>query len=495
MLSCPGVETHEAMTWTQPGFEAVATLVGQRTGLSFPARMRPAVEERIRRAMRERSVPDVFRYRDVLASNAPAFDALVADLTVGETYFFREPEQMEYIRAQVLPDLVRAGPPGSGLRVWSAGCASGEETYSLAILLRDAGLERGASILGTDISRERLARARRARYSKWSLRGVPEAVVRRDFRRQGNHYQLRPELREAVKYRQLNLADESFPSVASGVWGMDLILCRNVLIYLEPWAVAGVARRLMQSLSARGWLFLGASDPPLTDLVECEVVITGAGIAYRRGAPGRRAPVDRVAAFRAYATPVAEPAPRRVPDRDPPPVGEEEGAPAALDPEEVGSLYARREYSRASERARVHLERAPSEPALWILLVRSLANQGNLAEAGRACSAALEHCRTNAELMHLQALLLSSAGHLAEAVAAERRALYLDRRFIMAHLSLGTLLLRSGEGEAARAALRAAERLLAASPPDAVVPASDGETAGKLLASVRRQLRLTTSTE
>lgn len=369
----------------------------------------------------------------------------------------------------------------------------------MAILLRDAGLGDRASILGTDISLPRLARARRARYSAWSLRGVPEEIVRRDFRRHGKQYQLRGELREAVTFRPLNLAEESYPSLASGAWEMDLVLCRNVLIYLDPEVVAGVARRLMRSLSERGWLFLGASDPPLSGMVECEVVVTGSGVAYRRKPRARRPSAEGAIPAGAPPSPVPErdrppipggearrpaaPAPVPVPVPDP-----EEGAPA--DPAEVASLYAARDYARAADRAQALLEHAPTDPELWILRVRALANQGKLAEAGRACSAALEHCRTSAELMYLHALLLSSARHVPEAIAAARRALYLDRRLVMAHVVLGDLLLRQGSREAARTALRNAERLLAGLPAEEVVPASDGESAGTLLQTVRLHLKL-----
>lgn len=480
------------MNWSRPGFEAVARLVGERTGLSFAPNLRSSVEQRIKQRMTERSIPDLGRYRELLEADASAFQELVAELTVGETYFFREPEQLDFIRSRVIPELVRSPSPGGGVRAWSAGCASGEEAYSLAILLKEVGLGGTATVLGTDLSHERLDRARRARYSRWSLRGVPPEVVDRYFAQRGNQYALTPEIREGVTFRQLNLADESYPSLASGVWTMDLILCRNVLIYLDRATVAGVARRLMRALSPRGWLFLGASDPPLSGLVECETVITGAGVAYRH--PSR--PRARAATV---SEPPARPPPPEpsasVPERAKPPAPREPPArvaepPPPLDATEVTSLYASREYARAGERARRLLERDPGDPGLWILLVRALANQGELAEAGRACTAALEHHRTSAELMYLHALLLSAAEHYGEAVAAARRALYLDRRLVVGHLVLGSVLRSLGEDEAARAALRNAERLLASAPAEGVVPASDGETARRLLATVRLQLKL-----
>jgi chemotaxis protein methyltransferase CheR len=136
------------------------------------------------------------------------------------------------------------------------------------------------------------------------------------------------------------------------------------------------------------------------------------------------------------------------------------------------------------------IHRDGSDAAPWILLVRSLANQGELDAAGRACAAGLDHHRTSAELAYLHAVLLAEAGTHAEAAAAARRAIYLDRRMVVAHLTLGGALARLGETGGACRAFANAQRLLAGMPPDAVVPASDGERAGRLVQMAGSQLRL-----
>lgn len=476
--------------WSTPEHEAIARLVRSRTGLVFAPAMRPTVEAKIRRAMHERSIAEVSRYLALLLSDHGVFEALVAGLTIGETFFFREPAQLEYIRSTVLPELARSSS-GRFLRAWSAGCATGEEAYSLAILLREGGAT-GATVVGTDISHERLDRARKATYSRWSLRGVPEAVVGRYFQPRGNRYLLVPEIRSAVSFRPLNLSGKSYPSPASGIWGMDLILCRNVLIYLGPEAVAEIAPRLIASLSDEGWLILGASDPPLSDLVPCEVVLTGAGVAYRRprrstaSSPVVPAPEPRSMRPRALdGEPRATRAERPVPSCP--------EAKTAAGPEThvtVEACFASRDYARAAELAARALERNAGDCQLWVLRVRALAKQGRFDEAGRVCSAALETHRTSAELTCLHATLLSAAGHHIEAAAAARRALFLDRAMTMAHLVLGHALLRSGDPLGARRALHNAERLLVPLPPEAIVPASDGEPAARLLELVRRQLKL-----
>jgi chemotaxis protein methyltransferase CheR len=154
--------------------------------------------------------------------------------------------------------------------------------------------------------------------------------------------------------------------------------------------------------------------------------------------------------------------------------------------------YADRDYVGAAVAARAAIAAGAHDAlgdAPWILLVRALANLGQLNDADRACLEALEHHRSSAELTYLHAVLLLQAGHGAAAVAAARRALYLDRTLAVAHLTLGAALARERHPDQARRAYRSAERLLAAYPPGGIVPASDGETARRLLEAARAQAR------
>ena len=492
--------------WTHLGFARVATLLGERAGLRFPPSRQPSTEQAFRRAMAHLGVRDPYLLARRLQHDERALDRLLAEVTIGETYFFREPAQFAYLRRHVLPELASKRSAARPLRLWSAACATGEEPYTLAMVLSEERLARRASVLGTDVSGPRLEAARRARYTRWSLRGVTEPVVERWFVRQGTEYWLRPAIRDAVEFHELNLATDPYPS------SVDVLFCRNVLIYFDRASVAQVAQRLLDALSADGWLFLGASDPALQGLVPCEVVVTGGGVAYRRvGAGGAArpsvagAPVAPVAAPPPGPSAVsAEPewallarasddgAPAAAPTGAPPPSTAPE--PLTTEPAlaRAAQSYAERDYVTAAIAARGALN-APAAPELgdapWILLVRALANLGQLADADRACLEGLEHHRASAELTYLHAVLLLQAGHGAAAVAAARRALYLDRTLAVAHLTLGAALAREGHREQARAAYRSAERLLAAYPPGGIVPASDGETARRLLEAARAQVR------
>jgi chemotaxis protein methyltransferase CheR len=480
-----------ARAWRASDSADVLAYVSRLAGLRLPAHAPAAIG----RLAARRGARDAASLLARIPAEPELLDQLVAEATVGETYFFRDPAQLEFIRRDVLPGL-RAG----ALRVWSAGCATGEEAYSLAILLREAGLGTGARIVGTDVCRHRLARAVRGRYTDWSMRGVPDPVVRRYFVRAGAELRLADEVRRAVEFRPLNLAVDEYPSTASGIWGMHLVLCRNVLIYLDPPAVARVARRLLASLAPDGWLVLGASDPPLSDLVPCRVVVTDAGIAYRPALPRRTAaPSPRLAGRAEPSPPSWHPDPRRregVPpggagDRVPP------AAPsvsATAGPVSVATTEGRAEAK--SVRAAVSSVRvgpggeAGDDAGEAVARVRALADRGALEEAGVACAAALEAHRGSPELLALHALLLSEGGRHREAADAAGRALYLDPGSVAGHLALARALAGAADPRGAARALRGAERLLAALPADDEVPGTGGEPAGRLLRMTRAQLRL-----
>lgn len=476
-----------------PDVAGLLCTIARRTGLVFsPSRREPA-EQTVRRWMQRHGIDAEAAGDELLERDPVAFDSLVAELTVGETYFFREPEQLAFIRRTVLPELA-ARRDRRGVRVWSAGCASGEEAFSLAILLHEAGLARDAEILGTDISRARIAAARRGRYGPWSLRGVPDEVVSRYFRRRDGRYELAPAIRSMASFKYHNLPDGTSAPSFCDARGADLILCRNVLIYFDRDAVTSAAHRLLAALDDDGWLFLGASDPPLADLVPCEVVMTEAGVAYRRTPASQGIvpwPATRFDILAPLPNESTVPAPHESltdasgPAAEPPSAG----TVAAVAPDYF-DRYAARDYERAAELAAIRVRDDARDEGAWITLVRALANLGRLPDAGRACAAALETHRVSVELVHLHAALLASAGRHAEAATAARRALYLDRTLSAAHLLLGASLARLGDVDGARRALRNAERLLAVLPANAAVAAADGQPAGRLLADVRAHLRL-----
>jgi chemotaxis protein methyltransferase CheR len=392
-----------------PPLDVVVRFVAHHAGLAV-ANRREGLEAGIRRAMARAGVKDPVTYLSVLAGDPDALDDLLEELTVGETYFFREPGHFEFIRRAVLPEFRRTGKP---LRAWSAGCASGEEAYSLAMLFVQEGLGDQCHLLATDLCRSALERARRGVYRAWSLRGEAAALARPYLEPAGRSFRVAEAVRRTVVFRPLNLALDAYPSASTDTCVMDLILCRNVLIYLSVETVRRVARRLVEALNAGGWLVTASSDPPLADLAPFEVVTAREGVYYRRN-PAAAAPRDARRADK-IPPPVAEPGPAPGPEESTPVTVAvlsaltATGAGGADLLEEARAALARGEYARALELT----DSACEDPVLAALHVRALANR-DAQEAERACAAAADRHPLSVELAYLHALLLLDLGHDAE---------------------------------------------------------------------------------
>jgi chemotaxis protein methyltransferase CheR len=495
------------LSWSDAGFAAVAESVARRTGLVFPQLRRLTVERGVREAMARAGVADLHAYGALLAQDGALLDDLVTELTIGETYFFREPQHFAFVRELVLPDILRRRGPGHAVRAWSAGCSTGEEGYSLSILLDEAQLPERPYILATDISRRSLQTARAASYRGWSLRGVPAATIERYFQHvpgaddahAPDRYDLDARFRDRVTFAYLNLALDPYPALDTGTWGMDLIFCRNVLIYLDRQTVSSVAERLRRCLATDGWIVTASSDPMLSEYTDLEPTRTDWGVFYRRAtrttrAPARRGesskPVEPVRAPERLLPLVVRPAPA---ERPLPIVLPREAEDHGITSE---SLLAGAEAAIASgayRQAAQTLHDLGGNAKACALQVRALANV-EVTEAEQACTAALERHPFSVELHYLHAVLLVALARLDDAIRSARRIVYLDGTCAIGYFTLGGLLRRTGDLAGARRAYRNARDLLAAQPTDAVVPLSDDERAGRLAEIAAIELEMLSDT-
>ena len=464
------------MSWTQPAFEQIAAVVSRHAGLSFVNREASA-EMGIRRAMTRARIPNLEHYLERIACDGNVLDELVNELTVGETYFFREGSHFRYIQQVILPEIRRRRGNRHIMRIWSAACASGEEAYSLAILLEQAGVAKQAHLVATDISGAALCKARKATFEAWSFRGEDSQTALPFLTQSGKRHLLNENIRQQVTFAPLNLALDVYPSFQSGIWGMDLILCRNVLIYFDRETVALVARRLFDTLAEGGWLLTASSDPPLWEKAPFEVVTVEQGVFYRRPEAEVREPEPGVRREEIAVDDVGAVLSTKysVPGADSPP----------LLPDEPQQALQRGDYRRVVELTQNHLhdERAA------ILHVRALANL-ETADAERVCAQMTARYPLSAELHYLHAILLLNLGHSDDAIRALRRVLYLDRSLAIAHGTLASILRDRGDRPGAMRGFRNMRDLCAQQRPEAVVPLADGERAGRLAEIAGRELTL-----
>ncbi|HXU61951.1 MAG TPA: chemotaxis protein CheB, partial [Polyangia bacterium] len=239
------------------GLSAVYAMLEQEFGINFTHYKPSTVTRRIERRLVLARSNDIEEYVARLRRDRDELDLLYRDLLIGVTCFFRDPAAFELLETKVLPELLQRVPRDTPVRIWVAGCATGEEAYSLAIALHDlmeVHGQRSVKIFATDVHRGSLERAANALYEEAALANVSEERVSRYFRRVGKMYQVVPDLRQMIVYAQHDvIRDAPFTRV-------DLITCRNLLIYLQPAVQQKVLSLFHFALNRDGLLFLGPSE-------------------------------------------------------------------------------------------------------------------------------------------------------------------------------------------------------------------------------------------
>ncbi len=399
----------------------------QACGVALSPGVRQTLEAAFLRAAREAGAGADTFLRRLLGAEPRAVALLVEHAVVGETYFYRHPEQL----AILTRELFLPRPLDRPLSIWSAGCATGEEPYTLAMLLAEAGRSgAGDRILATDVSARALEAGRHGHYGEWSLRRLEPGLRTRFFRPAGRALAVTPEVRAPVEWRRHNLVTEPPPAA-----GFDLVLCRNVLIYFSAATATAVLGRLAEAVRPGGWLVVGPVEIPLAAGLDLERHDAPGATLLRR--PGRAAP--RPPPRRAAPRPagLAPPAPPPAP----PPVA---AAHAAV-PEAGGEACCGRPTWDECTRGFGEAHRA--------------ARRGDLALA-EALARRVAERHLCPESYLLLAMAAEARGADAEAADAVRRALYLEPGLAQGHAALVTIYGRLGRpDEAARARRNALDAL------------------------------------
>lgn len=445
-----------------------------QVGLHFPRVRWRDLERGIIAASRELGYAQAEDYiRRLLAAplTRAQIEMLASHLTVGETYFFREKRSLDILEQQILPELLRArAQTEKHLRIWSAGCCSGEEPYSIAMLLDRLipDLEKwNVTILATDINPLFLRKAEQGVYGAWSFRDTPGWLKEQYFtKRQDGGFEIQPRIRRMVTFSYLNLAEDAYPSLVNSTNAVDVIFCRNVLMYFVQQRAKKVIAKLHRSLVDGGWLITSPAETSTVLFSAFTAVEFPGAFLYRR---------------------MANSGPRTVAVRHPVPWHDGE-ATAPHAPELAAFSVAQStfapellheaggEQATESEDSPEHDERETPQ-----CKARACADEGRLAEASAWCEKAIAADKLNPAHYYLLATIEQERGQNEAAERSFGRALYLEPDFALAHFSLGNLCLSGGRRREARRHFGNALTLLRACPTDALLPESDGLSAGRLV--------------
>jgi chemotaxis protein methyltransferase CheR len=476
-------------------------VVARHLGLHFPKERWLDLQRGVCGAAQECGCQhDLDRYVQELSSPALTqrqLGVLASRLTVGETYFFREKRSLEVFERDIVPELIREGAGlGRAIRVWSAGCATGEEPYSVAIMLSKlmAGLKKwNVEILATDLNSKSLQKASEGIYGEWSFRGVPAGVRSEYFEQVGeDRWAIAPAIKRMVNFAQLNLMDDAYPFVSTCPNGLDVIFCRNVLMYLTPEGMKKVVRQLHRSLATDGWLIVSPAETSRELFSEFATVSFGDVTWYRKSAT--RLPTTLALPVYAASRLSVQPPERIVEALEPTRTlslhtsqddsrGEALSQNTALPAGSYGqalALYEQGLYEEVERVIRALLSDDGNHASALLLLARAYANQGKLTAALVLCDQAIAADKMAARAHYLRATILQEQGSLPEALLAFKQTVYAEPEFMLGHFALGSLALKQRRLKESEKHFANALSLLARYEPEDIVPESEGLSAGRL---------------
>ncbi len=484
-------------------------LVLNRTGMLMGRQRQNALERGVTGLALKVAGGDPDRYYQMLEAaetDSPLWDDLIQELTIGETYFFRDKSQIESLRQHILPQIVSNHRHDRRIRIWSAGCASGEEPYTLAMLLSELVVDPDQwdiTILATDIDKAVLEKARRASYRDWSFRQTDEIYKSRYFRKQGDVYHLVPWIQKQVHFFYLNLNETVYPSLATNTNALDLILCRNVAIYYSESVIRQVTERFHRCLVSGGWLMVGASETSIPAFHQYAVCNFPGATVFQKHDPcvsptigfddhfmERSLYFERVEDCPESNMPIWEdnvgmetvPAPwddtgfSEVPCEAP-----------VKNPDDVESfelglrLMHEKRYDAAIEVFQSCIASNPGDVPSLNQLARIHANIGKMDIAVSFCEQAIKVDPLNAEIHYTLALVHQEAGDPVSAVAQLKKTLFIDNRFTLAHFSMALICQQRGQKEKAQRHRQQAMDLASQVDPETVLVGSDDLTARTLL--------------
>lgn len=460
MISAKGAT---AQILQDPGFPKLKTFVINATGLSYFEKKDEDLAGRI--ALRFAGIGQMTcaAYLQQLSSSTAAgseFDHLVLALTIGETYFFRHSEQFQALKKLIIPQLIKKNQSKKTLSIWCAGCSTGAEPYSISILLKQHFKKElsgwSVKIYGTDINRNYLSRATAGRFNAWHLRSLDEAVKRLCFEEKDHAWDLDEKLKEDVSFHFHNLITSSYPPIPNGPENFDVILCRNVMIYFSQESIVNILAQFDLCLASSGWLLLGYSEINI-DLYKSFDLVTFPGAMLFQKKLTSSLWEEMPSSVQSVTRPI----------------------PLALRAPASPSLL-------RSQISPLTLQQPIVETQLTNLYdsARHMADSGDLNGALGTIDQLLQQEQLDPRGHFLRGVLLYLMALNPQAEEALRKAIYLNRNFILAHYHLGLVYQSLKQTDKSQHYFRNTRSLLSTVPSEESLFEGNGMTAATLISAL-----------
>ncbi|WP_448269630.1 CheR family methyltransferase [Nostoc sp. DSM 114159] len=481
----------------------------------FGIHIKPHYQDRLKKNLLTRiralglcSLNDYYQFlvaRNQLVPGATEWQELISLLTVTETYFFRDEGQMSLLKNQLLPELIERKRKLSltqynaangefyrpTLRLWSAGCSTGEEAYSLAILVKELIPDNQTwdiLILGTDINQPAIALAQQGIYSDWSFRTTTEEIKNRYFQSHKKGWKIDPAIQAMVTFQPGNLMQDNFLAYASSIHDFDLIVCRNVFIYFDFRAIAQVIDKFYCSLAPGGFLLTGHTELHGQKTEPFQIKNFPQSAVYQRHSllkeQSKVLNTITPAAIESRETEIFYPSLSSL-ETD---LDASANTQTLLDAAKESLIQ--EAYADVIQIAQQLIAVAPQHFQAYCLMAEAYANFGDYSQANQACQQALQISPLAIEPYHLLAQIAEEQGDRDSAKLFLKRIIYLAPNSVTAHLELGSIYEREGNEKQAQKTWRSLLEILQNLPQEAV-DSHNQQTTAQLKAHVLKHLNST----
>lgn len=477
---------------------AISNQIINKFGLNFQSNQFEDLERRIRLVANDLKIDDnlasiAYWLQNNELSNTE-LNILSSHLTINETYFFRETQSLELLIQQIIPELVskRKGK-FEEIRIWSAGCSSGEEPYTIAMIIKEFFPELSdwnITILATDISPVVIQKALQGEYTEWSFRETKENIKNKYFTHSGKIWKINSDIKKMITFSYLNLSKNSYPSSATNTENMDVIFCRNVLMYFTPQLIKDISKRFYNSIVEDGWLI--TSQVELNDeyFSDFKRVLYNKGIFYQKtmlkdevAKPFISKPLETKTVQKVKNT-VSKPK-ELIKIRQNISVKRENSEPKQLKIQnfsikEIEYLFQIYEYQKCINACLQLIEKGNLDNNLFILLIKSYANSGNYDEGEKKLKKLLTNSNVTPEIYYLYASFLYENNNHIEAELILKKIIYLNHKHILSHLMLAELHQKNEKKHLALKHYQTVINMLEYYKTDEILPESDGMTVGRI---------------
>jgi chemotaxis protein methyltransferase CheR len=424
----------------------VSEVIAKEMGIHFPIEKWEMLGRGIALAANAFAFNDISEFVNWLSTTKlekNQIETLAAYLTISETYFWRESQVFEALSQNLIPEIIDSKHNDKRINIWCSACSTGEEAYSIAILLHRTIPEIknwNITILATDINTNALDKAKNGKYNLWSFRNAPAWLQNNYFKKLKNdEYEVIPEIREMVSFSSFNLTHDNFSTSICNNQKMDIIFCRNVLMYFTSEWSAKIPQNFFNSLSDNGWLIVSSCELSSVMFPQYVPINYPGAVLYRKESKAFLASNKIAYCSQKQQLDIYKPSfvndnniLKQIPETNRNHTNNipEKNKAVTIVPKVL------QEYNNVKTQEDFFNENKET--------IKLLANEGKLNEALLNCNLAIESDKLAPDLYYLKASILQELDNSLEAIKVLKQAVYIDPDYIMGHFTLGNLLIRHG---------------------------------------------------